>query len=307
MQRDVAIPSGASAVRPDRLTLAAFVVVGVLGGGNPLAIRYTVLELPPFWGAGLRFVLAAACFWAIVLARRIALPGGRTLVAVLLYGLLDIGLSFALIYWGLQGIEASIASVIIALLPLLTFLLACAHRLESFRWRALLGALFAVCGIALAFWDRPAESVPLASLLAVIAGAVCLAESTVLLKWIPRIDPVALNAVAISAGTALLFVFSAIARESRQLPALAPTWLAILYLVGFGSVVLFYLFVFIVQRWTASATSYLFVIFPFVTIALGWLIAGETITPALLAGGAIVIAGVWIGALSHGTRREDAP
>jgi hypothetical protein len=53
---------------PDTLTLGAFVVLVVLGGGNFLAVRMSNLELPPFWGAGLRFGVAAALFGAIALA-----------------------------------------------------------------------------------------------------------------------------------------------------------------------------------------------------------------------------------------------
>ncbi len=40
---------------PDALTLAAFAVAVTLGGGNLLAVRVSNRELPPFWGAGLRF------------------------------------------------------------------------------------------------------------------------------------------------------------------------------------------------------------------------------------------------------------
>ena len=49
----------------------AFVVVVILGGSNAVAIRFSNLELPPFWGAGIRFAAAALVFWAIVLVRRV--------------------------------------------------------------------------------------------------------------------------------------------------------------------------------------------------------------------------------------------
>jgi drug/metabolite transporter (DMT)-like permease len=68
--------------------------------------------------------------------------------------------------------------------------------------------------------------------------------------------------------------------------------------------VVFYLYLFIVQRWTASATSYQFVLFPFVTVLIaGWL-ADETINTAFIFGGALVLVGVWIGALSNTSARE---
>jgi hypothetical protein len=64
---------------PDTLTLGAFAVVVTLGAGNFLAVRMSNLELPPFWGAGLRFGLAALSFVAIVLVLRLPWPRGREL------------------------------------------------------------------------------------------------------------------------------------------------------------------------------------------------------------------------------------
>ena len=52
-----------------RLTLIAFVTLALIGGGNGVAIRFSNRELPPFWGASLRFSVAAALFFAVVLIR----------------------------------------------------------------------------------------------------------------------------------------------------------------------------------------------------------------------------------------------
>jgi drug/metabolite transporter (DMT)-like permease len=96
------IPEGSSeTARPDRTTLIAFVLMVVLAGGNPVAVRFSNFELPKFWGAAIRFAAAALVFWIIVLVRRIALPKGRALIGVLLYGLLAVGASYAFLYWGL--------------------------------------------------------------------------------------------------------------------------------------------------------------------------------------------------------------
>ncbi len=43
----------------DRVTLAMFLLVSVLAGGNAVGIRFSNRELDPFWGAGLRFAGAA--------------------------------------------------------------------------------------------------------------------------------------------------------------------------------------------------------------------------------------------------------
>jgi drug/metabolite transporter (DMT)-like permease len=131
----------------DGLTLLAFLAVVVLGGSNAVAVRFSNFELPPFWGAAFRFASAAAIFWVIVFVRRIELPRGRSLMGVLIYGTLTIGISYAFLYWGLVYVPASLAIVLLTLGPLFTFLFAWAHRQEAFRWRGLIGAIVAFVGI----------------------------------------------------------------------------------------------------------------------------------------------------------------
>lgn len=283
---------------PDNLTLLAYLLTVVFAGANAVAVRFTVAELPPFWGATLRFAAAALIFWLLALARKVPLPTGRARLGILLYGFLSFGASYAFLYWGLQSIPAGLTQVILALVPLMTFFSAVFHGLESFRWRGLFGAALAVAGIAFAFFEQPAGSLPLLSLLAIVAGAACIAESTVVVKMYPPSDPLVTNALAMTMGTLTLVVLSLVTGEAWSLPTQTATWASIIYLVLIGSVVVFYLFLIVVRRWTASATSYQFVLFPFVTVLVaGWL-AGETINSALLLGGALVLVGVWVGALS---------
>lgn len=283
---------------PDKLTLLAYTFVVLFAGTNFVAVRFTVAELPPFWGATLRFASAALIFWAIVLLRRSPLPERRTLLGILLYGFLSIGASYAFLYWGLQSIPAGLTSVFIALAPLLTLFFAFFHGIEPFRWRGLLGGFLALAGIAYAFFEQPGEALPVLSVLAIIAGVACIAESTVVIKMIPRSDPFVTNALAITVGAVTLVILSLIAGEPWNLPTQRATWISIIYLIVFGSVIMFYLFLFIIRRWTASATSFQFVLFPFVTVIVaGWL-ANETVNSAFLFGGALTLLGVWIGALS---------
>ena len=78
--------------------------------------------------------------------------------------------------------------------------------------------------------------------------------------------------------------------------------MALTYLVTLGSVGLIVLLLLVVRRWTASASSYMFVLFPLVTLGLaGWLV-NEPVTGSAVIGAALVMGGVWIGALSSPTR-----
>jgi drug/metabolite transporter (DMT)-like permease len=289
---------GLGAALSSRATYVAFALLVLVGGTNAIAVRFSNLELPPFWGAGSRFVAAALIFWLIVLARRIAVPQGRALVGAILYGLLATGASFAFLYWALLQVQASLSIVVLALVPLITLFLAWVHGLEALSWRRLIGALVAIAGIVVVVGGGLGTTIPILSFLALLAGAFCIAEGSVLFKLFPKSHPVATNAVAFTMGASLLIGLSLLAGEEWILPTTTRTWAAFTYLVLIGSVLLFYLYLHVLSRWTASATAYAFLLFPVATVPLAALLAGEVITLSFIIGGALGLFGVWLGALS---------
>ncbi len=283
---------------PDRSTIIAFILTVLFAGNNAIAVRYSNVELLPFFGAAARFAVAAVILFGLALILRLPLPRGRSLLGAVLFGVLASGLNFALLYWALEQLQAGLSMVILALVPLLTFIFAIIQRQEVFRWKALLGALVALCGIGIIVWERLSADVPLLPLLAVVGAAACFAESNIVIKTFPQNHPISTNAIALSTGSVLLFALSAIWRETPTIPTLPATWVALVYLIVFGSVATFVLTVHVIKNWTASASSYQFVLFPIVTITVGAWLAKESVSSALLIGGAFVFAGVYIGGIA---------
>jgi drug/metabolite transporter (DMT)-like permease len=284
---------------PDQLALAAFLAAVVIGGSNFVAVRYSNRELDPIWGAGLRFALAAAVFGVLFAALRLRLPRGRALGVLLLYGLLGFAAAYGCLYWAMQEVTAGVAAVVLAIGPLLTLLLAVAHRMERLGARTLGGAAIAIAGSALIFFQPGETRFGGRSLALLGLAALCASEAVVISKLAGRQHPVTMNFVGMTAGAAALLVVSTAAGEHFALPHAGKTQLALVYLVA-ATVGLFLCVLFVVQRWTASATAYTFVSMPVVAVALGALVADERITLTTLAGGAIVAAGVYLGALARG-------
>jgi drug/metabolite transporter (DMT)-like permease len=85
--------------------------------------------------------------------------------------------------------------------------------------------------------------------------------------------------------------------ESFAIPQVGSTWWSQAYLILFGTVGVFALYLFVLSRWTASATSNEFVLAPVVGIALAAWLLEEGITGTFLAGSVLVIIGVYFGAL----------
>jgi drug/metabolite transporter (DMT)-like permease len=284
----------------DRTTLVAFLAVVVVAGGNAVAIRYTsckTCELDPFWGAATRFFVASVILAVIARALGATMPRGRALLGAVLYGVLQFGAGFGLLYWGLVHAPAGLGQVLLACVPLLTFLLALAHGQERFRWEALIGAVLAVGGIAVVFNSGADAGVPLSSMLAIVGGAICWAEALVVVKGFPPVHPAAMNAIAMGVGTAILLALTAIFDEAYELPRSARTWEALIYLIFAGSIAVFWLYVLVLRRWSASAASYQLVLIPLVTIVLSAWLQEEQITWTFAGGSVLVLSGVYFGVL----------
>lgn len=287
---------------PSTATMAAFAAVVLLAGGNPVAIRFTSCEsceLDPFWAAASRFLIAGLIFAVAAAVLRVGMPRGRALLGAVVYGALQFGAGLGLVYWGLVRAPAAHGQVLLATVPLLTFLLALAHHQESFRWDGLNGAALAVAGIAVIFHSGLNTGVPVASLVAILAGAFCYAEALIIVKGSPPVNPAALNAVGMGAGTVILLALSLIFGESYVIPSDAVTWTAQAYLVIAGSLAVFWLYVIVLRGWTASAASYELVLIPLVTIVLSAWLRGERFAWSFAAGVALVLSGVYLGALRN--------
>jgi len=279
----------------DRRTLLAFALMVLAGGGNAVAIRVSNFGLPPFWGAVLRAGGAALVFWAIAALRRMALPKGRALQGAIFYGIVGIGVPYALVYWGLRRVPAGLGAPILALAPLLTLLFASIHRLEEVHRRAVAGAVIAVTGVVVGLAGSASGALHIPSVLALVAGTALIAEAGILFKLFPKSHPVVTNAVASAVALPILVALSWLGGEKWTWPTTAASWAAVAYVVLVGSVALFMLYLYVLTRWTASATSYSFLLIPVVTVVIAAVLLGEVITPAFVLGTLLALAGVWLG------------
>ena len=291
----------------DSATLAAFAGVVVVGGANFVAVKSTVEELDPLFGAAARFGLAALVFFAILKARGVPFPRGRALAGAAIYGALGFGAAYAAAYTALVELSVGVASVLMATARVFTLALASLQGLERLTFRGAAGAAIAVGGIAVLSAHSLAGDVPVAYLFAGLIAPIVIGQSAVVAKRFPRTDPVATNAVGMSTGAALLAIASVFAGEAWTIPSQGETWAATAWLVVAGSVALFWLFLFVIQRWTASASTYALPLMPVVAVGLAALLQGESVGLEEVAGGLLVLVGVYVGALLPERRPAVVP
>ena len=280
-----------------RPVLLAFAVFVVLGGSNAAAVKAVLGEMPPFWSAGLRFVIAGALLLAVMVIQRRSVPRGDRLLGTVLFAVFGFALAYFFLYQAIGDAGSGTTMTVLAVVPLLTVLLSVVHGIERPRRLGVIGALIAAAGIVIVAADQLSLAVPLIAIALLLAAAVCQAESVVIVKRLPPGDPVAANAVGMLLGGTLLIAVSLGTGESIALPTQPVTLLGMAYLIGPGSIGVFLLALYVLARWTASATSYAFLLFPLVAIVLGAVLFQEPVQPSFLLGGAIVLVGVYVGAV----------
>jgi drug/metabolite transporter (DMT)-like permease len=286
---------------PDSKTYAAFAGAVVIGGSNFIAVSLSNREMPPLFGATLRFALAALLFFLIARVWRVPLARGRAAWGAVVYGLLGFGAAYAFLYYALVGLAAGPTAVIVAAVPLFTLAIAVLLGQERLSLRGVVGGVLAVAGIAILSLGTLGGNFGRSYLIAAVLGAVAIAASSVVAKALRDVHPVNMNAIGMLAGTVLLAAGSFVAGERWTLPREPETVLAVGYLVVLGSVGLFQLFLYVIRRLTASATVYAVAAMPVVAVGLGAAMLGQPITAEVLVGGLMVIAAVYVGAVS-GTR-----
>jgi drug/metabolite transporter (DMT)-like permease len=133
-------------------TIATLLVLALIWGANMAVIKIGARELPPLFMAGLRSLVASACLYIWIKAKRLNLfPSTKVLLHGIVVGLL-FGSEFGLIYVGLEYTLASRTYVLVYTAPF--FVAVGAHFfLESDRlnrWKAA-GLILAFAGVVTLF------------------------------------------------------------------------------------------------------------------------------------------------------------
>jgi drug/metabolite transporter (DMT)-like permease len=272
----------------------AFFVVVFFMGINYLFIRICNAELPPLWGASLRYLVSAVILAVVLKTRKISLPKGASLKGAVIYGALSYGANSGILYWAMNYTSSSVASVIYATIPLSTMLLANILGFEKLTGKGMISSLLVIAGICLIFESQFSSQSSVLSVIAIVLASILASMSGILIKKYPTSNPLASNTVAMATGSIILLVFSSLAREQIALPQLSHTWLALLWLI-ISSIIAFGLFIWLITKTSPSKAAYVSVLSPLVTIAAGTILSPEDVTLSLILGSIIVLSGSVLG------------
>jgi drug/metabolite transporter (DMT)-like permease len=289
-----------------------WVLLAAIWGSTWLFIKLGLRDLPPVGFAAVRFVLASAILLGIVAARRRPLPrAGRDWALVVLTGVMAFGFNYGLLFWGEQHVSSGLAARLQATIPAFGLVFAHLHlpgeRLTAAR---LAGVGLGVAGVGVIFSNQlsVAGEMALWGSAAIVAGAVCVAYSNVLVKARGgQLDPALIAAGQMLCGLVPLLAY-ALAFEGNPLRY---NWtplalVSLLYLTVVGSVVAFLLFYWLVRNMDVTKTMLIALVTPLVAVLLGMLVLDEQLTWRTLAGGALIMSGIALVVLRRMKKQENS-
>lgn len=299
----------------NRSSLAlAFTAVYLIWGSTYLAIRVAVHSLPPFAMASLRFLAAGTIMLAIVRCRGpLRLRIGHWRDNMIVGSLLLLG-GNGLISWAEQNIPSGITSLIIGMQPLVMVLTEWAWKGGAKPSGITMGALltgFAGVAWLAAPWDKSdAGELPWGSLLGILAACIFWAFGSIYSKHAKDpAPPFAAAGLQMLCGSASLGLVAALRGEWRLdafVSAPSEAWLALSYLVVFGSLVGYSAFVWLIKHSTPARVSTYAYVNPIVAIFLGWLVLGEPVGARTLTASVVIVAAVVVITVQR-TREANAP
>ena len=279
--------------------LAAFAGIYTIWGTTYLAIAISIQTLPPFISGAFRF-LSAALLMALWLRTRTPRPfAGVNLPAAALCGVLLAGIGNGFVIWAQQGIPSGIAALIVAAMPVTVLILDWAwFSRRAPTKQGLLGTAIALAGvttIVLHTRTISGEASPM-HLLAMVVAVVGWSFGTLLQKRSAGKDQVfSFTGAQMFFGGIFQLALSLFNGEwTRFDPASVSvaSWLAVLYLVVFGSLIGLNCYLWLLTRVSASKVTTYALVNPVVALILGALILHEEITSTAVVATLLVLFGV---------------
>jgi drug/metabolite transporter (DMT)-like permease len=293
------VPPVTAPARGGAATWAALTVVYLVWGSTYLAIRVLVRTAPPLLAMGVRFTAAGLLLAAFLAIRHgpgvLRVPWRRALPAAMV-GVLLLGAANGGVAVAEQVLPSGLAALLVAEVPLWLVSLRLLARDRPPR-TTIVGTALGFAGIAiLALPGSHPAGTPIWGVLVIIGATICWASGSFVSPRLPMpANPFVATVCEMLAAGLVLVAVGAVAGEfgEVQLSAMpAEAWVALAYLVLFGSLLAFSAYVWLLSNAPLSLTATYAYVNPVVAVLLGALILGEQVTWPILLGGAVVVAGV---------------
>ena len=289
---------------PPFRVVAGYVSVALIWGSTWGAIKIGVTDVPPFVFAFARAVAVAGVLTLIAIALRQPFPRGRrTVLIATIVGLINVGLTWAIIFWSEQFVPSGVVAVFGSAAPVWTALLA-HFMVKGDRLSALkiLGLVLGLGGTVILIGAPDAAdgtagliSTALLALMPITWAFAAILQS----RFLRTVAPIPTVALGTWASVLLLAPFALFQLPQGQHWTLA-SLLAFAYLVVFGTCFGMVVSLWLYRKLRPTTITLIQVLVPVEAILIGTFWLGEPLSIRMLGGAALVVAAVALNAIAGG-------
>ncbi len=303
-------PSSSQA--PSFLRVAvALAAVYVIWGSTYLAIAVAIETLPPFWMAGVRFVISGAVLFGLARWQGASWPSLVHWRSAALLGALLLFIGNGGVVWAEQRVSSGVAALMVSMVPLwmvvFRWLQPGGERPSAQTWA---GVGLGLVGLSLLV--RPWEgggALDIAGVAALMIGSMSWAWGSIRSRRMELPEsPIMATGLEMLCGGVLLLLFGTLTGEAAQLDLAAVSsrsLLGLVYLITFGSIG-FTAYIWLLRVANPVLVSTYAYVNPIVAVFLGWLILSEPVTLKTLGASAVIVAGVALITLAQHRPKEQA-
>jgi drug/metabolite transporter (DMT)-like permease len=282
----------------------AFGMVYFFWGSTFLGVRFAVETIPPLFMVGMRQLLAGLLLYPLARLRdREKITPAQWLAGALIGALLVVGGNGSIAWAEYKQTPSNVTAVLVGTVPLwmaiMDWLRPGGPRPSG---RIVAGLAIGLAGVGLLvspripFLHTSGSAVSPTCAVVLVIGSFCWATGSILSRHmkLPR-SPLLGTAIFTMTGGAMLFPLGLAIGEGRHFKVhevSVHSWMAVLYLSIFGSIVGFSAYTYLLHAVSPARVATYAYINPIVAVFLGWAFVGESFTPRMILAAAVILTSV---------------
>jgi drug/metabolite transporter (DMT)-like permease len=292
----------------------AFASVYLIWGSTYLAIKFAIETIPPFLMAGVRFLISGLILYGWARMKGAARPTKIHWKSAAVVGVLLLLGGNGGVVWAEQRVASGVAALIVAIVPVWIAIMEWRHGGKKPGWQVIAGLAAGTLGLLLL--ASPGEAalgarVDLIGAAVLVFATLCWATGSLRAKHSPLPDsPLLSTGMEMLMGGAALVLAGVLTGEVGQVNFAGmsgKSLLSLAYLTTFGSLIGFTAYVWLLRVGSPTRAATYAYVNPVVAVFLGWLLAGEAITPRTILATLVIVGGVVLITSARAGKPSPAP
>jgi drug/metabolite transporter (DMT)-like permease len=285
----------------------AWVSICIVWGTTYLAIKIGVETVPPMLFAGLRWIIAGPILFLFLILVKVKVPPKKEIKHLVLIGILLIGFANGFLVIAEKWVPSGLASLLITTLPfwvvgIESFL----PNKPSFNKFILLGLLIGFAGVSLIFisdFENLVKPGYIIGILSILGSIIVWSSGSIYAKYKKfNSSPIMRASIQMITAGILQLVLALILGEFKDFSIDRNGFLAIIYLVIFGSFLGYVAYIYAISILPVAFVSTYSYINPVIALFLGWYFLNEKIDFSIIVGTIIIFSGVAL--VQYGSRKN---